>query len=247
MIDIDRIPVNKLEEYKEVLKIILSELKFHKNDAGFGNVRIPFKLFKDSGLSVAKAEAVLNKLDYVQIFNGKIKKEFKTIEALLGATNKRAAPDLKQDLSKYFFLNISNSNGIEKIAKRIDDRIKKLKEYKIEYKGRHIILNSKYVISTSQFNRYTEGWFQYICNNPQKNITLAEITANTKQGSKRARDNFHKFLNQIKFKNQLRELFFDCSKSVIKFYNPITEDNIGARGINLKELEKEIKKLKIIK
>jgi len=121
---------------------------------------------------------------------------------------------------------------------------KKEKVYWIGYRGRCVFLNGKYIINEMQFDRYTEHWFEYIFKNPEKNITLQEIVKKTKKKSETKKDNLHKFLNQINFKGQLRKLFFDCSKSRLKFYKTITEGGLEERLIDIKELEKEIKKLK---
>lgn len=94
-----------------------------------------------------------------------------------------------------------------------------------------------------QFDRYTEDWFEYIYKNPEKNISLDKIIKETKNINKTKKNNFHKFLNQIKFKTKLREIFFNCNKNTIIFHNPITSEDIEREGIDANKLEREIKKL----
>ncbi|MGD0576642.1 MAG: hypothetical protein ABSA74_01025 [Candidatus Staskawiczbacteria bacterium] len=117
------------------------------------------------------------------------------------------------------------------------------KKYWIDYtSNRFVVLNDKYIINKMQFNRYSDVWFEYLSKNPNKNISLEEIRKETKKDG----DDFIKFLNNIKFKGQLRELFFTQSKGSIIFHNPITENDFDKKLINTKELEMEIKNLKEI-
>lgn len=124
-----------------------------------------------------------------------------------------------------------------------ENHFQKDKKYWIDYtSNRAVILNGKYLINKMQFARYTDMWFEYISKNPNKQISLEEIRNGTKQKG----DNFINFLNNTKFKGQLRELFFEQGKNSIKFNNPITEEDLSKRLINVKELEKEIRQLKKI-
>ena len=120
----------------------------------------------------------------------------------------------------------------------------KVKKYWIDYTtNRCVVLNGKYLINKMQFNRYSDVWFQYLYDNPNKNISLEEIRKKTTENG----DDFIKFLNNIKFKGQLRELFFTQGKTGIIFHNPITEEDFNKTLIDVKKLEEKIKKLKKIK
>lgn len=116
------------------------------------------------------------------------------------------------------------------------------KKYWIDWtKNRDVILNDKYVINTMQLDRVSDCWFDYIFNNPNKKITLQEIS---KAASSKCSGGFNKFLNNIKFKGQLRKLFFKQGKTGIIFHNPITEEEFEKRKeIDTIELNKEIEKL----
>jgi hypothetical protein len=121
------------------------------------------------------------------------------------------------------------------------------KKYWISYtKNRDVVLNDKHIINTMQFERTSDCWFDYIFNNPNKPITSEEIENETKKSGAKDYD-FNKFLDSIKFKGQLRKLFFKQGKRGIIFYNPITERDFKNNvSINHKKLEREIKKLGVI-
>lgn len=116
-------------------------------------------------------------------------------------------------------------------------------KYWLEYTAnRVIILNDKYIIHKAQLNRPSDEWFQYIFDHPGKDITIEEIRRETR----REGTSFIKFLNNIKFKGQLRELFFEQGKRSIVFHNPITEENFTKKLINKAKLVEEISNLKKI-
>jgi len=147
-------------------------------------------------------------------------------------------------LDNLISVRVKKEKGFSPELKNINKDIKnKNKKYWIDYTtNRFVLLNETYIINKMQIGRVSDEWFQYVFDNPNKNITIEEI----KEKTKKAGGSFIKFLNNIKFKGQLRELFFKQGKRNIIFYNPITEADITNKLINIKKLEKEIKKLKKI-
>lgn len=150
---------------------------------------------------------------------------------------------------RYDKLLYKNNPTLNSIPKSHED--KKIaetnnKKYWIDFKNRFVILNNRYIINEMQFDRYTEHWFEYIFNNPNTTLSLNKIRAATKVDSGRKKDDLHKFLDQINFKGQIRELFFDCNKGAIKLNNPITEETLKNKIINIGKLENEMTQLKQI-
>lgn len=165
--------------------------------------------------------------------------------------------------SSKFTLAVWNINydGVAEVSQKLSREIASLrtkrhsklpidsaaKIYKINYVGRQIILNGIYLVSEQQFDRYTEHWFQYIFEHPNKVISVQELRQKTKALSQAKEDNFHKFLGNIGFKGELRNLFFDVSETKIKLNNPITGKLLLTRKVNTTELGKELLQLEKIK
>lgn len=119
------------------------------------------------------------------------------------------------------------------------------KEYWLNYtKNREVVLNSKYIINIMQFGRASDGWFRYIYEHPNEDIALEKIRKETNEG---VSGGFNKFLDNIGFTGQLRKLFFESGKTLIKFYNPITKKDLNERVcLDLKQLKEEIESLRKI-
>ena len=114
-------------------------------------------------------------------------------------------------------------------------------KYWIDYtKDRFVVLNGEYVICKTQFNSKSDSWFGYIFNNPKKRISLEEIKQ--KSGEKMG-STFNKLLDHLKFRGQLRKLFFEQSKQFIIFDNPVNEEDFERKLIDHKKLNLEIKRL----
>jgi len=135
------------------------------------------------------------------------------------------------------FDELCEEHGI-KFQRRIN---KKDCHYVSIQESRTITLDDKYKLSKPNLASENDHFFLYVFNNPDKVIKAEEIEANVNAtiGKK-----FGNILNDLGFKGEVRKLFFATSKDAVLFRNFIQKDNLEYFGVNQKELERQISKLK---
>lgn len=107
-----------LIKIQKVLKIVLDELEIHKTNELIGN-KVPIKKFEKEGIYFTDAEAILNKIDDIEVLNAKLNyiyKENNPIEPFyaFGIT--------KNDLSQNLVWR-GNPEIIKKAIKEINDKV----------------------------------------------------------------------------------------------------------------------------
>ncbi len=101
--------------------------------------------------------------------------------------------------------------------------------YKITYtKTREILLNEALRLAKPDFDSENEVVFDYLYKNPNKKITKDQMERELRI---KIAKSFHKIVENLGFKGDLKRVFFQVSKTSIYFRNPITEDDLEAPGI----------------
>jgi hypothetical protein len=112
------------------------------------------------------------------------------------------------------------------------------KELRISYSehSRKIILNDFFLIAKPDFDSENEQIFHYLYRNPNKSITKSEIISDLKITLTK---DFSKIIENLNFKKNLRDAFFDVSKNSIQFHNPVLQERLNA--LDIKEISIQVK------
>lgn len=91
-------------------------------------------------------------------------------------------------------------------------------------KTREVLLNDVIILAKPNFGSPNDQVFRYLYNNPNKTITKEELQ---KEATKvTITKTLHAIIKDLKFKKELREIFFNVSKTKIRFNNPITKQDL---------------------
>ena len=133
------------------------------------------------------------------------------------------------------------------ILKKTLDEIKELKVAKVadgsfkdgcwisySESSREIILNNLFLIAKPDFDSENEQVFNYLYKNPNKPVGRGEIMEDLKISLTK---DFHKIVENLKFKKDLRKAFFDISQDSIKFFNPVSKERLQELGIKTIAIE----------
>lgn len=103
--------------------------------------------------------------------------------------------------------------------------------YRVSYsdKSREILVNNL-LLAKPDFGSENEMVFGYIYQHPNErlNKTQIEQQLNISIGK-----SFHKIVENLGFKGDLRKAFFDLSKTYIRFRNPVTKKDLDALNIEI--------------
>lgn len=105
--------------------------------------------------------------------------------------------------------------------------------YRISYSSitRNIVVNN-FLLKRPDFDSENERFFTYVFSNPNKLITVKELNENYIELKKTT----HKIIENLGFTGDLKKIFFDVSKTSVKFRNPVTQavlDDLGIKHIEL--------------
>lgn len=124
----------------------------------------------------------------------------------------------------------------QKLARKSNNCIDE-SHYWIEYtENRIIVLNNVFVLSKPDFDSENDLVFSYIFKNPYKEITEREILEIV---NKKEIKSFHKILDNLNFSGDIRKLFFDVSRTVIVFHNPVSKQRAEKLGLLQVRLKKQ--------
>lgn len=102
--------------------------------------------------------------------------------------------------------------------------------YRITYtQNREILLNEALRLARPDFDSENEVVFDYLYKNPNKKILKGQIEKETRR---KITKSLHKIVENLGFKGDLKQAFFQVSKTSIYFRNPITEDDLATLGID---------------
>ena len=104
--------------------------------------------------------------------------------------------------------------------------------YWIEYseRSRKVMLNGKKQLARLNFNSTNELVFDYLYRNASKRVTVKELEA--KVLKEPLNKTPHAIVRDLGFTGALAQMFFDVSKSAIRFSNHVTESDLKAFGIS---------------
>ncbi len=120
--------------------------------------------------------------------------------------------------------NISDSQKMSPSPKASNNQIL----YKISFPlSKEIKLNNK-VLAKPQYDSENFKVFSYLMENPNKTIKKSKIQESI--GKSIGKD-FHKIIENLGFKKDLRKIFFIVSKDTIFFRNPVTKVEFDKFGI----------------
>ena len=103
--------------------------------------------------------------------------------------------------------------------------------FKITYTtGREIVLNDYFLIGKPDFGGENDIVFDYLFKNPNKKFTKNAIETAIRCPLQKT---FHKIVENLGFKGDLKKVFFNISKDYIQFNNPVTKKETGLDYIKL--------------
>jgi|GEM_PF-1192914 len=103
-------------------------------------------------------------------------------------------------------------------------------KYKITYRpNREILLNESIRLAKPDFDSENEVVFEFLYKNPNKKITKKDLE---KEVNRAIGKSFHKIVENLGFKGDLKRVFFQVSKSSIFFRNPVTKSILEDLEIN---------------
>lgn len=94
-------------------------------------------------------------------------------------------------------------------------------------KNREILLNNLFLIGKPDFDSENELVFGHLYNNPNKRLSQAEIEQSL---NIKINKSFHKIIENLGFKGDLKHIFFQVSKNTILFRNPVTPEELKSLG-----------------
>lgn len=237
--------IDKIEEEfnQDVIKL-LQELKLEEIANKSSEYKIEFRLRDDKSLpTIENQRRIIKMLSGKKLLSSSpyyhTEYSFNEILKIQGALPIGYYLVIKQPEFDNFFNEVTNKNSVQitsDFVKTYDQKI-----YSITKSGRKIIINKKYVITTLDFNGKNEIVFDYLFANPDKLVRKEDI-----RGVEMINKSFPKIITELKFKGEIRKLFFQASKGKIQFRNNIGESELFKIGVNKQKLEKEISELQIL-
>lgn len=101
--------------------------------------------------------------------------------------------------------------------------------YEIKYtKSREIILNNNFQLAKPTFNSENDLVFNFLISHPNVIYSRKQIQEEIKQDINKE---FHKIVENLGFKNDLKRVFFSISKNSIEFRNPVTKEDLKSLGL----------------
>lgn len=239
-----------VKKFNEDYKWVLSELKQEEIANSFSNYKFKFILKEHSdGPSPRSQKRILKMLEDKKVIS--LDPFFNTQMAMLdnilkmqgaepiGYYVKFEQPSFDELLDNFSEARtlIIEKNKSEKITPDNTDS----GTYFISKSMKKVLLNNVFVLATPNFSSENDNFIDYILKNPNKKLTKKDfkdsgkITLNKK---------FSNILNDLGFKNELKKLFFDVSKTTIYFRDSVKEEELANLNVNKVKLEEEIKTLK---
>lgn len=104
--------------------------------------------------------------------------------------------------------------------------------YWIDYseRSRRVMLNGEKQLARLNFNSTNELVFDYLYRNSGKRVSVKELEAEVLKEP--LNKTLHAIVRDLGFTGALAQIFFDVSKSAIRFSNYVTESDLKAFGIS---------------
>ena len=101
--------------------------------------------------------------------------------------------------------------------------------YEITYTpNREVCLNGSLVLSKPNFDSENDLVMHYLAEHTNEKVTKADLEEAIKS---KITKSFHKIVENLGFKSDLKKIFFEVSEDAIIFRNPITQEVLNAMGI----------------
>ena len=104
-------------------------------------------------------------------------------------------------------------------------------------KKREVIMNEFFILSRPDFDSENHNFIDYIFKHPDEIVKKSAIEEAI---HKKLKKSFHAILSDLGFKNEVRKLFFNVSKTSIQFKNNISTGEAKGMGINIDEMMKQL-------
>jgi len=113
-----------------------------------------------------------------------------------------------------------------------------LNKYFINVRGRQVLINNTFTLSTTNFNSENNNFIDYVISNPNKKLTKTDIEKGI--GQQKLKKSLHQITSDLGFRGEIKKLFFDVSKTAIYFRNNISENELKGLSIDKENLNKEL-------
>jgi hypothetical protein len=153
---------------------------------------------------------------YIQILQPQFDKVFETVielkevPVIVNMENGVALPAPKNDTNNYF-ISVSST--------------------------RKVMLNNTFVLASPNFDTENHQFIEYILNHPNETLSKASIEKDAKIVLKKS---FHSTINDLGFSGEIRKIFFEASKTKVKFRNHVPQTQLAELEINLEKLNTEL-------
>jgi hypothetical protein len=131
-----------------------------------------------------------------------------------------------------YILEIPNISYFENLIGYKEEIQNKVKDIQLELSIRDtaVYLNDIFLVSTTKFGFENYEIIKYLLENPNKKITRKELIDNTNLET--VNKSFSKVVENLKFKGDLRKVFFKVSKTGIILFNPVSMSRLEELGLN---------------
>lgn len=185
------------------------------------------KFLKDRGIVKSFEIRPLDDLSYVivSLDLAKFQKFKEKLNEIYGRRQKEPGKPVREKDA----LETSASEGIK------DEKNELV--YRVEYTaGREIILN-RLILTKLQFEGENDKVFGYLHKNPNRNVNLDELV---KANGAPLAKSLHKIIENLGFWPEIKNLFFEVSKTKVLFRNPITRRFLAEKGVKLVRLPRRL-------
>lgn len=113
-----------------------------------------------------------------------------------------------------------------------------LNKYFVGVRGRQVLINNTFTLSTTNFNSENNNFIEYVISNPDKKLTKAEIEKGI--GQQKLKKTLHQIISDLGFSGEIRKLFFNVSKTAVYFRNNVSENQLEELSVDKENLNKEL-------
>lgn len=130
--------------------------------------------------------------------------------------------ELAKLMKSYYLESLRLKNGEERVA------------FQVEYSSlRHVLLNGT-VIGKPDFDSENDLVMKFLFEHPNQKFTKKQIEEDCL--GQPMKKSFHKIIENLGFKGDIKKLFFSSSTNAIEFRNPITFETLDKLGVDTKKL-----------
>ena len=102
--------------------------------------------------------------------------------------------------------------------------------YEVKFTPAREILINGFLLTRLDFDSENDNVFKYLYERPNKTINVADLEKQL--GGTTLKKSLHKIVENLGCVREIKRVFFDISKSSIRFRNPLTNKDLEALGIS---------------